>query len=1048
MASIVETSIKKPLLIAVVFIALALGGVVSYSLLNLNLLPKFEVNTLTVQTDYPGAGASEVETSVTRKIEDALSTLENLKKITSTSYEGLSIILIELNDAADPNLSIQDAQRKINAIKSQLPAEILEPSIEKMSIDEQAILNAAASSSLPSTVFYKLVEDRIQPRLAKLAGVGSVKMSGGTERQIKVNIDAQKLKAYNLSVLQVLHAIQTANMEIPAGNVENSDAVYSVRLAAKYSDLGQLSETIIATTANGGEIKVKDVAEVKDGIAEQKLINRINRRDAIGISVQKQADANAVQVADLVKAELATIEKEYAADNVRFEIATDDSVYPKASAHAVVVDLLLAIMIVAVICFVFLHDLRSAMIIMFVVPLSIIPSFIVLYALGYSLNMMSLMALSLVVGILVDDCIVVVENIFHNMETGKTKRQAAIDGCKQIMFTVMVITLVIVVVFLPLSIGGGMIGNVLKEFAVPIIVTVLCSLLVSFTVTPLLMSRFGKLPDYTRLTLSTRFSRLVENSFNAVKDGYVQALTVGLRHKTVVLLVSFALLTGSIALVPGGFIGFAFLPEIDKGEFTVTLTMNPQVTVYQNNQITMQAEKIIGSKPEVVSMYTNVGMTSNGTPKNNETTITVKMAGKEERTISVEDFAQQVKSEMMQTIPGVRVQTMVSSISGNTTEPVQFIVQGADFDKVQQTAAMVLDAARRTPGTADVKYSIDDPRQEVQVKPDRAKMAKLGLSVSDVGSTLRVALAGNDDSKYREGNYEYDIRIGIDDFDRTQPEDVSELTILNKKGELIELNQIAGITYGLGASALERTDRISSVTVKANVVGRPTGTVGSEIASAIKGKIPDGVTIKEAGMLELQSSAFGSLAFAFLAAIVLIYLIMVVLYDSLLDPVVVMFSIPLSLIGAFAALALSMNNLTIFSIIGLIVLIGLVSKNAILLVDFANHIRRDRNMETFEALVEAGKVRLRPILMTTFAMIFGMLPIALATGNGAELKNGMAWVIIGGLVSSMILTLIVVPVVYLIFDKVAVRFNQFRQNRQVKTAEVIEINNSSKINLN
>ena len=330
-----------------------------------------------------------------------------------------------------------------------------------------------------------------------------------------------------------------------------------------------------------------------------------------------------------------------------------------------------------------------------------------------------------------------------------------------------------------------------------------------------------------------------------------------------------------------------------------------------------------------------------------------------------------------------------------------------------------MDVMRRTPGTSDVKYSIDDPRQEVQVKLDRIKMEKLGLSVSDVGSTLRVALAGNDDSKYREGNYEYNIRIGIDNFDRTRPDDVSHLTFLNHKGELIELNQIADISYGFGPSALERTDRISSITVNSNVVGRPMGTVASEIQAAFADKIPAGVTIKPSGMLEQQSAAFGSLGISFLAAILLVYLIMVVLYDSLLDPIVVLFSIPLSFIGAFIALALTMNNLTMFSLIGLIVLIGLVSKNAIMLVNFANQIRRDQQLEAFAALVEAGKERLRPILMTTFSMIFGMLPIAMATGNGAELKNGMAWVIIGGLTSSMILTLIVVPVVYLTFDRMS-----------------------------
>jgi HAE1 family hydrophobic/amphiphilic exporter-1 len=1029
--SIVDTSLKKPLLIVVIFTVLTLGGLVSYNMLNLNLLPKFELPIITVQTVYPGAGASEVETSVTKKIEDALSTLENLKKISSTSLEGASVVAVELNEGTDANLAVQDAQRKINAIKSDLPTDILDPSINKISLDEKAIMSIAASSSLSPTVFYKLVEDRIQPRLAKLPGVGAVSMMGGNEREIRVNMDAEKLKAYKLSTLQVLQAIKTANLEIPAGNVENQQNVYSVRLAAKYTSLDELRNTVITTTPNGGKVKLMDVAEIQDGIAEQKLINRIDGKDAIGISIQKQSDANAVRVADLAKAELEAIEKEYAKDNVKFEIATDDSVFTKASAHAVVEDLILAIIIVSIVCFIFLHDLRSALIVMVAVPLSIIPAFIVMYALGFSLNMMSLMALSLVVGILVDDSIVVIENMFRHLEKGKTIRNAVLDGCKQIMFTAMSITMVIVVVFLPLEITGGLIGNILKEFAMPIIIATLCSLLVSFTVTPLLMLHFGKLPSEDRKTIAGRFSHTVERVFDAVKNGYIKVLVFGLKHKMTVLVTAVVLLIASFALIPTGFIGFAFMPETDQGEFVLTLEMNPQVTVYQNNQITMKAEEIIRSKPEVDRVYTNVGSTGSmftSGNKNNVTAISVKLVEKDKRNIGVQDFAEQIKNEVMQ-IPGIRARASIKSVGGGSgTEPIQFIVQGTDFEQVQQAAAIVLDAVRKVPGTSDAKYSIDDPRQEVRVKLNREKMYELGLTVSDVGSTLRVALNGNDDSKYTDGNYEYDIRVGIDNFDRTQPEDVAKLTFINNKGQLIELNQIADISYGLGPSTLERTDRISSITVKSNVVGRPSGTVGTEIQAVFKDKIPEGVTIKVGGMMEQQGNAFGSLGYAFLAAIVLIYLIMVVLYDSLLDPVIVLFSIPLSLVGAFLALALTMNNLTIFSIIGLIVLIGLVSKNAILLVDFTNHMKRDKNMNTIHSLIEAGKERLRPILMTTFAMIFGMLPIALATGNGAEMKNGMAWVIIGGLASSMILTLIVVPVIYYIFDRLTPQYRRERRN--------------------
>jgi HAE1 family hydrophobic/amphiphilic exporter-1 len=541
------------------------------------------------------------------------------------------------------------------------------------------------------------------------------------------------------------------------------------------------------------------------------------------------------------------------------------------------------------------------------------------------------------------------------------------------------------------------------------------------------MSRFGKQSIAGDASFIGHFSRFVENIFETLKNGYADMLAFVLKHKIVVLLLAIVLFISSFILIPKDFIGTTFIPELDQGEFIVTLEMNPQVTIYQNNQITMQAEKIIASKPEVVSVYTNVGTSpslSVSSAKNSITSINVKMIEKDKRKIGVADFAAQIKAEVMQ-IPGIRARAEVASVISGV-DPIRFTVQGVDREEVENTAAMILDVVRHTSGVTDARFSTDDPRQEVQIKLNREKMAELGLSASDVGQTLRVVLTGNNDSKYTDNDFEYDINVRADNFDRTQAGDVSRLTFMNKTGELIELNQFADVGYGLGPSMIERSDRITSISVKSNVLGRPSGTVAGEIRAKIQGKIPTGITIKEGGMMEQQSQAFSNLGFAFLAAIALIYLIMVALYNSLSDPLVVLFAIPLSLIGALYALALSMNDLSIFSIIGIIALMGLVVKNAILLIDFVNHNKQVNHMETVPALIEAGKERLRPILMTTFAMIFGMLPIAMASGNGAELKNGMAWVIIGGLTSSMALTLFVVPIVYYVVDKVKGRFRHFK----------------------
>lgn len=1035
----IELSIKRPLIIFVMFAILALLGFVTFKMLNMELTPKFETNIITIATVYPGAAASEVETSVTKKIEDAVSSLENIKSINSTSQEGFEFTTIELKSGADVNIALQDAQRKVNAVIADLPTDVKTPTISKFSSDEMPVMQFAISSDIKPTDFYKLVEDRVQPRLSKLQGVGQINLIGGSEREIQVNIDQNKIKTYNLSILQVLQAIQKANMDYPTGKVEEETKRYTVRLAAKYTSLEQLKNTAIVVSPTGSKILIKDIAEVVDGTVEQIKMSRLNKRTAIGVQVQKQSDANTVSVCDLVKTELNTIEKEYASNNLKYEIASDNSTYTKDSVYSVVEDLMLAIVIVSLVCLIFLHSIRTALIVMVAVPLSMLPSFIFLYVFGYSLNVMSLMALSLAVGILVDDSIVVVENISRHLEMGKTKIQAALEGSKQIFFTATSITLVIVSVFLPLSLTGGIIGNMLKQFSLPLIVATLASLLVSFSLTPLLLSKFGKLEDLSRQTLGGRFSKKFEQMFGQVKSGYETILNWALNNRKKVYTAVVVLFFASLSLIGLGFIGSAMIADTDQGEFVVDIEMAPQISIYENNMITKKIEDMLLAKPEILKVMANVGVSSSiisSTSKNNITQMTVTMIDKTKRKISVQEYAQNIKNEILRAVPGVKVRTSPTTISGSaSTAPIQFVVRGTDLQKVDSTAAMVLEIMKKVPGTTDVKKSIDDPKPEVSIQINRSKMEELSLSVADVGATLRTALAGNNDSKYKDGAYEYDINISFDKFDRQNIFDVAGITFINSKGELVELKQFADISQTMGPSMLERNDRMSSITLNSNVIGRASGTVGDEIKEAFKGKIPVGVTVEPKGMLKTQSEAFSSLGYALLAAIILIYLIMVALYNSLLHPFVVMFSIPAAMIGSFIALALAMENLTIFALIGLITLLGLVAKNAILLVDFTNDlVKQGRGLR--DAIIEAGKERLRPILMTTLAMVFGMLPMALASGAGAELKSGMAWVIIGGLTSSLVLTLVLVPCVY--YTAETIKRKVMKKKQTGNSAELID----------
>ncbi|MEH0153480.1 efflux RND transporter permease subunit [Limibacter armeniacum] len=1036
--TVTEIAIKRPALVIVVFTVLGLLGMLSYQQLNYNLLPDFDAPVMTIATVYPGAAASEVETSVTKEIEDALSSLENLDKLESTSQEGISLVVVRLYQNADIDQAVQDAQRKIDAIQSELPEDVDASSISKFSTADLPVLQLGVTADLAPTAFYQLMDDRIKPQLAKIEGVGQISLVGGEQREIQVNVDPAKLKAYKLTIGQVSQAITAANQDFPTGKIETQNSQYSLRMAAKFSNLNQIRNLIITTTADGAQVRVDDVAEVNDGIAEQTTINRVNGRTSIGVVIQKQADANAVAVSEMVRKKLTEIESTYAAENLHFTIANDSSVYTLASADAVMFDLVLAVVIVAVVMLFFLHSMRNSLIVLVALPTSIVSTFILMYLFGFSLNLMTLLALSLVVGILVDDSIVVLENIYRHMEMGKHKRIAALEGRNEIGFTAMAITLVDVVVFVPMSLVSGLVGNIVREFSLVVVFSTLMSLVVSFTITPLLASRFGKLTHLD--PKGGMWSRILigfESGFDGLKDTYSAMLSWVLNGKRwVVYLSTVALFVASLALVPAGFIGAEFTPQADRGEMVITLEYDPEVTIYQNNQKTTQVEKLLLARPEVEKVMSNIGYggsTIGGASTNYKSQLTVTLVDKKHRNFSTTDFGITMQKEIMR-IPGIKAKAAPTSIVGGAGDaPIQISVKGTDMDQIRETAEMIKGIVANTAGTSDVEFSIEDPKPEIQVQVDRDKMANLGLNVGTVGSTLRTAFSGNDDSRFSENPYEYDIMVRLDGFNRSSLQDVNNLSFVNSQGQVIPLSQFADVRQELGASKLERKDRQSSITVNAQVVGRPVGTVGAEIQAAVaQQNIPESLEVAYGGQLEQQSDAFGSLGLAMLMAIILVYLIMAALYDNFIDPFIVLFSLPVALIGALLALALTMSSLSIFSIIGLIMLMGLVAKNAILLVDFANHLL-EQGMEMKEALVEAGRERLRPILMTTLAMVFGMLPIAMASGAGAETRNGLAWAIIGGLISSLILTLVLVPSVYMTIKRRVVKWQKKRSDETEKT---------------
>jgi len=1040
--SITEIAVKRPLLIVVIFTVLFIFGARSYFSLNYNLLPKLEVPTVSVTTTYPGAAAAEVETSVTRKLEDAFAAVEGLDKISSTSQEGVSSIVVALKSGTDVDQAERDIQRKADQAQNDLPEGMDKPLVNKVNLEESPVIKAGVTSTMAPRDLYDFVDKQLLPILQNVSGVGQVNIIGGDERQIQVNIDQQKLKAYGLAIGEVTDALRNANQSFPAGSIETRDQKLSIRFDANVASIDEVRSLIVMRRPQAGSVYLRDIAEVVDATAKTTAINHINGIPSIGVQIIKQSDANAVNVSEQVKAKFSEIQAQYKSNGIKFSVSSDQSEYTLKSADAVMEDLGLAVVIVGIVMLAFLHSFRSSMFVLVALPSSIIPTFIIMYFLGFSLNLMTLMAMSLVVGILVDDSIVVLENIYRHLEMGTERKQAALDGRNEIGFTALAITLVDVVVFLPIAFSGGIIGSLLQEFSLVVVFSTLMSLFVSFTVTPLLASRFGKIEEMNAHSLWGKINIGFENFIDKVKAAYGSALAVVLHKKRWLLSGVILMIIGAIALIPFGFIGAAFMPSADQGELLIKLELAPSATIYQTNMVTQEAEKMINEQPAVVRTFSSIGFVSGGVAgagnNANLAEITVTLTDKKERSLSAEEFGNDLQKKLSKVIPGVKITAAPTSlVGGATVAPIQIAIKGIDLKAIRKVAEEYKKLVASVPGTRFVELSVRSQKQQVEVNLNREKMTLLGINASQVGSALQNAFTGNDQSKFKQAGNEYDILIGLDSYDKSNITNVRNLSFSNNDGQTFVLSQFAEVTEGLGESVLERSDRLNSITVNANVAGRPSGSISKDIkAKEGQIKLPAGVSIEYLGDVKNQGDAFGSLGFALVVAIVLVYLIMVALYENAVYPFVVLFSIPVALIGALLALALTMDTLNVFSIIGMIMLLGLVSKNAILIVDFTNQLKSEGH-GVEEALLEAGKERLRPILMTTLAMILGMLPIALASGAGAEIKNGMAWVIIGGLTSSMLLTLFVVPSMYLIIDRLIAKFQKKNVNEQL----LLEVHN-------
>ncbi|MBP6398374.1 MAG: efflux RND transporter permease subunit [Saprospiraceae bacterium] len=1025
--NITEISIKRPSLIIVLFSIFTLLGVIGFMNLSYELMPDFNQPVVVIKTGYPGAEPNEVETSVSRKIEDALSNLEGVDYLVTKSLPNASIIIANLKYGTDLDKTMQDAQRYIDNIRKDLPQDILSPVMSKVSPNDLPIMSISATSDLPASEFYQKMKDDYLPQIQQIRGVAEITILGGEEREIQVKVDQAKLKLYKISLQQVVEAINRSGLDLPAGKAQTEIETNSVRLTGKFSSLQDIKNVQVSMPIPGSPVYVKDLADITDGIKETTSISRYNGKNGIGLMLKKQGDGNAVDVSNLVRSKFKSIELQNSNSNVKFVIADDSTDNTIAAVNSVVFDLILAVILVSLVMLLFLRSLRNSLIVIIAIPTSLVTAFAVMWLLGYTLNLMTLLAMSLIIGILVDDAVVVLENIQKHLDKGKDKLNAAMDGRMEIGFSALSITLVDVVVFLPILFLQVFVADMLKQFSVVVVTSTLTSLLVGFTLTPWLASRIGKKEDLQPTNLFNRFLLWFEHQLEKFTHWYGVLLEWVLGHKLIFTAIVLLLFVMTVGIMKQGIIGKELISTGDQGKFRLALEFDKSTSIHKNNIIAQNIETYILQQPEVSTLFSNIGGPSTGigslgVGSANKTEFTIQLRNKKDelkiaglKKVPTEDFMKKLRFDLQQKFPGINYSMAALGLIPRSA-PIEITLSGNELDLVMKSGNTLKEVIEKIPGADNVRLSVEAGSPEYKIIPDKDKMQRLGLNTAYVGLNLRTAFSGNDDATLTENGTEYPVRIWLDEFSRQNFEDVQQLSIINPMGMPIEVSQFAIVQQGNSPSLLERKDRQAAVTLTADALGRPSGTVADDVVAYLKkNPLPTEIQMTWGSDIKRQNDSFGALGSVLMISFLLIYLIMVALYDSFVYPFVVLFSIPVAAIGAFLALNLSLSNLSLFALLGLIMLMGLVVKNAILIVDFTNQLKAE-GIHFKEALVIAGKGRMRPILMTTLSMAVGMLPIALATGTAAEWKNGLAWVIIGGLLSSLILTVFLVPLVYYVVD--------------------------------
>lgn len=1037
---IYETAVKNPVGTSVIFIGIVLIGILFYRQLPVDLYPNIDLNIVSVMTSYSGAGAQDVEANVTRPLEDVLNTTEKLKEIRSLSRDGMSMIMLEFDFGTDMDAVMNDVRDKVDIIAGFLPDGTEDPMILKFSSDMIPVVVLSATAEESAGALYKILDEQVANPLNRVSGVGTVSVGGAPQREIQVNVIPDKLEAYSISLEQIAQVIAAENVNVPAGDFDIGTQTYMLRLEGEFKDSKHLNDIVVGNN-QGRAIYLRDVATVKDTVESRIQENYTNGRRSASIVVQKQSGANTVAIADAVRSQLPELKKNLPPD-IEIETVMDTSDYIKTSINSLLETIFLALIIVGVIVLFFLGRWRATVIIMVAIPISLIGSFIYLFLTGNTINIISLSALSITIGMVVDDAIVVLENITSHIERGSRPKQAAVYGTEEVSLSVIASTLTIVAVFLPMTMVGGFAGVMFKQLGWMVSIIITLSLIISLTLTPMMSAHMMRSSKEAKVSGFDRwYNKRILPLLDKLDHGYARLVNwVSRRRRTTLAGVILIFIVS--AVISAVTLRTEFMPASDNNSIAMTVEMPTGTRMEVAREVGQGiAQRLREKYPEIEIVSFSVGAASEDDSwaamqdnASNIMTYTMRLTEAKNRNKTIYDISDEIRADLgdMPELHRFQVQPGGGDMGMTGGSNVALDIYGYDLALTDQVAEDVRSFLENVDGLRDITVSRKDYRMEYQIQFDREKLSLNGLNMMTAANAVRNRINGLTMSRYREDGEEYDIRVRFEEQYRQSIEDIENILIYNPMGIGVRVRDLGQVVETSSLPQIDRQDRQRIVTVSGTIYGRALSEVVDDVNSVLaQADPPSGVQVEISGSLEDQQEAFSELALLLMIVSLLVYIVLASQFESLTYPFMIILTVPFAFTGSLLLLAITGEPLGIMGFVGLIMLVGMVVKNGIVLIDYIN-LNRERGMSIITAVVHGGRSRLRPVLMTTFTTILGMIPLAVGTGQGSEMWQSLGISIIGGMAFSTIITLVLIPAIYSMMAGYGVRRQRRKHRKQLE----------------